>query len=250
MKKFLYVSILVLCCTCLISCSSTKDAVAEASLTEETPGITEASIINAKPAASFGENEEAIALYKAASEAIKAGDYEKAETLLRQALELEPEFIDALDNLGIVLRRLGKTDEAIEVLKKSIALNPYNAIPYSSLCIAYMDLLDYQNALKTCQDEIEKIPDDGEAWYNEGSVYMKMKEYKNAIPSYKQAITLLKDKDEKRMYDAIYSLGFCFYIIKDWDNAISYMEMALEYFPDDKDLKDFLASARDWKDIS
>lgn len=40
------------------------------------------------------------------------------------------------------------------------------------------------------------------------------------------------------------------YALKDWDNAISYMEMAQDYFPTDEDLIDFLASAKNWKAIS
>lgn len=253
MKKLLLVLFGLLMAICLVSCAS-KDVAEESEIPEtdalEEPVITDAAILTTARSTSFTDNEEAAELYYEAYDAIMAGDFEKAEILLRQALELDPEFVDAMSNLGIVLRRLGKTDEAIEVLKKCISLNPYNSTPYNSLCIAYMDKRDYKNALKTCQDEIKVLPDEGEAYYNEASVYMNTREFKNAVQSYKKAIMLLKDKDEERMYDAVYSIGFCFYTLQDWKNAVSYMEMAIEHFPDDQDLKDFLESARDWKELS
>ena len=48
---------------------------------------------------------------------------QEAEPLLRKAIELDPKYCDAMDNLGVVLRRLGNIEQAIEWYKRSIQAN-------------------------------------------------------------------------------------------------------------------------------
>ncbi len=54
---------------------------------------------------------------------LKLGRLGQAEQILRRALELEPTFVPALNNLGVVLMEQGKYGEAMLVFQQAFVLN-------------------------------------------------------------------------------------------------------------------------------
>lgn len=54
---------------------------------------------------------------------LKLGRIGQAETILRQALEEDPDFVPALNNLGVVLMEQGEYGEARLVFRKAFALD-------------------------------------------------------------------------------------------------------------------------------
>jgi tetratricopeptide (TPR) repeat protein len=54
------------------------------------------------------------------------GRLQDAEPLYRLVLAAQPDHFDALNNLGLLLERQGKNDEAIALTRRAIALNPRN----------------------------------------------------------------------------------------------------------------------------
>lgn len=52
------------------------------------------------------------------------GDFEKSEEFYRKALQIKSNSINTLNKLGKLLLRTGKTGEGLELLKKSLSLNP------------------------------------------------------------------------------------------------------------------------------
>ena len=59
-------------------------------------------------------------LFKSAWEAHARGDDEKAEKLFQQALAIEPDSIEIIYGLGIVLKAIGRTQEAIVQFEKIV----------------------------------------------------------------------------------------------------------------------------------
>lgn len=55
------------------------------------------------------------------------GQYENATNEYRLALKMRPGFSDALNNLGIVLNRQGKYEEALEVADEAVRVTPQDA---------------------------------------------------------------------------------------------------------------------------
>jgi Flp pilus assembly protein TadD len=54
---------------------------------------------------------------------LKLGRLGQAEQTLRRALEMDPTFVPALNNLGVVLMEQGKTGEAKRVFEQAYALD-------------------------------------------------------------------------------------------------------------------------------
>lgn len=71
-----------------------------------------------------------------AFEAYQAGDFKSAEAGYRQVLAQNPSDMDSLMTLGVVLRRLGQLEEAIEVLEKTTAAVPGDFRAHANLGLA------------------------------------------------------------------------------------------------------------------
>lgn len=54
---------------------------------------------------------------------LKLGRLGQADQMLRRALELDPDFVPALNNLGVVLMEKGETGEARRVFQRAFALD-------------------------------------------------------------------------------------------------------------------------------
>lgn len=239
MRKIISVLVSMVLVACLCSCATTKG--------ESVEGPMDATIRSITKTTAPSTNPDAIEAFNQGAALLEEGNYAEAEFYLRQAVYYDEDFVDALDYLGIVLRRLGETDEAIEVLQKSIQRDPINIVPYNSLAIAYVDKGDYKNALKVCDDAIKNIPESADGYYQKGMIYMNQEKYKEAIPCLEEAYSIYRKNMDDQYYEAAYSLGFCYYAQKEWNKAVKYFEMSLKQFPDDETLKEFYESAKSQK---
>ncbi len=70
----------------------------------------------------------------------KAGQLDKAAELFGLAVKHYPDFEEAQVGLGRVLVALGKPDLALPHLRKAIALDPGNEVPYYQLSLVYREL--------------------------------------------------------------------------------------------------------------
>jgi len=61
------------------------------------------------------------------------GRLSEAEPYYRMVLDAEPDHFEALNNLGLLLARQGKSAEAIALTRKAIALNRHNALSHGNL---------------------------------------------------------------------------------------------------------------------
>jgi len=87
---------------------------------------------------------------------LKKGDLAEAQKVFDDALALNDSYHDALTGKGIVLARMGKDQEAEELLQKALVLNPNPVRTYYELGVLYEKRGDYTSAVAEYKKGIEK----------------------------------------------------------------------------------------------
>jgi Tfp pilus assembly protein PilF len=67
-------------------------------------------------------------------------DYEGALVELGKVVEIDPRFADAYLAMGHALQRLKRLPEAVEAIKKAIAINPQEPLYHTSLSTVFRDM--------------------------------------------------------------------------------------------------------------
>ncbi|MBI3794904.1 MAG: tetratricopeptide repeat protein [Nitrospinae bacterium] len=98
-----------------------------------------------------------------AEELLTQGRPEIAEGMLRRALEKDPDDVDALNRLGISLRRQEKWREAVAVYEKALLIDSANEALYFNMAKAYAEGGDLNAALKHYERVLQINPEMGQA---------------------------------------------------------------------------------------
>ncbi|MBN2322582.1 MAG: tetratricopeptide repeat protein [Spirochaetes bacterium] len=155
-------------------------------------------------------------------------DYKNAAWAFRKAIELRDDDPEYYFNLGVSCERMGKIEEAIRYLDRSVTLDDTN--PISLNYLGYI-LADEGIRLEEAKDYIEKAlsaePDNSAYLDSMGWVYFKLAEYAKA-KEYLVAATSDIDTTNKENYliyehlgDVYYVLGLFFEAKEAWQKALS-----------------------------
>ena len=123
----------------------------------------------------------------------KQGRIEEAIEHYLQALRLKPDYAKAHSNLGAAYDNSGMYKEAIEAYKKAIRINPDYAEPHYNLGLAYVNSGKYKEAIEAYKQALRINPDYAEAHSNLGLAYFNSGKYKEAIEACKKAIRIDPD---------------------------------------------------------
>ncbi|MGE5470057.1 MAG: tetratricopeptide repeat protein [Bacteroidota bacterium] len=109
-----------------------------------------------------------------------AGEFEAARQAYERAVELEPEMAEALNNLALVLGKLGRDSEAMAVLRRASAINPNLVAPQTNLgaLMSRSSTLDEAEALLARAVALD--PDCVDARVNYGAVLMRQRRFAEA----------------------------------------------------------------------
>ena len=123
-----------------------------------------------------------------ASRKAEKGDSAAAIALLQKAVELDPEYVEALNNLGARYIVTNEYDRAIPLLIKAIELDPHSVHPYSNLGVALMATGDAEGAERAARQALEADPNEVRARYVLGlSLYSQRKVNSETVQSLRQA---------------------------------------------------------------
>ncbi|MBD2558920.1 tetratricopeptide repeat protein, partial [Aphanizomenon flos-aquae] len=150
-----------------------------------------------------------------------------AVTAYQKAIELDPNYAIAYNNLGNALYYQKKLDGAVTAYQKAIELDPNYAIAYNNLGNALSDQKKLDEAVAAYQKAIELDPKLAIAYYNLGNALYDQKKLDGAVAAYQKAIEL-----DPKYATAYNNLGNALRDQKKLDAAISNYKKALS-LPED-----------------
>lgn len=113
----------------------------------------------------------------------------EAELAIRTAIELDNGNYIAYNNLGMLNKMLGKSeDEILNPILKSISLNDRYLVAIFNLTIVYYEFEQYQNSIFYCNNFLELANDNKELNNDIGNVYGRRGECKSQLGNYEDAI--------------------------------------------------------------
>ena len=119
-------------------------------------------------------------------------EYDKAIECYEKIIKINPKILSAQFNLGLVFQKMGKNEKAKECYKKAIELNPKLLNAQYNLGIIFQNLGENEKAKECYKKAIELDPNLVIAHNNLGIVYSNLGNYNLAIDSYVNALEINK----------------------------------------------------------
>jgi tetratricopeptide (TPR) repeat protein len=169
-------------------------------------------------------NEAAMRAFNRAQDAERERDIGRAETLYRQAVQSDERYCDAMDNLGLLLRRQGKVDEAISWYRQSLVVQPRNHVARANLAMALRLKGKVDESLSEYATLLEQNPDDAEAHYGLALTYLTKQEPRKALEHAERAEKLYWVQRPELMADATLLKGITQWQLRDCRAAVTTLE--------------------------
>jgi predicted O-linked N-acetylglucosamine transferase (SPINDLY family) len=131
-----------------------------------------------------------------ASGCYDSGEWAQAEQLCRGVLDIQVEHFDALNLLGIIAGRTGRSGEAAEFLRRAVAARPEAAAAHVNYGNVLRERGRLDEALESYDRAIRIAPDHAEAHYNRGTVLNKLQRFEEALQNYRRALEIRPDYAE------------------------------------------------------
>lgn len=156
---------------------------------------------------------------------------------LKRALALAPNSDEAYRRLGTAYKLAGDKAESIAAYQSAVSANPYYWYNHITLGGAYLKFGDSDKALQEYRRATELAPENATGYINIGAVYYNRGQWSESITYFQKALAIQPDGD-------VYSnLGSAYFFLKRYDDSVKMYEKALELSPKDEQLMGNLADA-------
>jgi len=166
---------------------------------------------------------------------LACSEFDKAGMILRNALQFDPNTPDYWTHLATVLKYQGRGREAIEACTRAVQLNPRFAEAFDQLGGLVAEVEGHLQAEPHFRKSIELNPRDPRPWCNLGICLSYRKEADEAIPCFQKAIEL-----DPRMAKAYAGLGLALERLYRLEEAVLNLRKALELDPQAHDARSTL----------
>jgi tetratricopeptide (TPR) repeat protein len=114
----------------------------------------------------------------------------------QQVLELDPDNVGALQNLGNALLEVGQGEQAVQAYQKAIRINPHSGL-YYNLAVAFIRQKQYKEAVGAYQSAIQLDPNYAAAHHGLAVCYYYLNDKKASLKHAKLAKSLGWDVEEE-----------------------------------------------------
>jgi Flp pilus assembly protein TadD len=173
-----------------------------------------------------GDPENAALLNLAAVCAISIGLVQQAERYWRKALSLRPDYSDAHNNLGALLKNARHFEEAESHFRQALAQKPHYPEAHNNLGMLLKELKRYEEAEASYRQSIAQKPDDAKVHYHLGNLLKETGRFQEAETSYRQALALQPDYP-----DTHNNLGNLLREVQRFEEAEAHLRQALAQNP-------------------
>ena len=160
------------------------------------------------------------------------GKWSEIEPYVRKALSKSDRIDEYHNLLGLLHKRRGNIQGAIEEFQKALELYPDSEIFLFNLGSAFMAAGDWRNAQRAFESGASLGSGNPSLWINLGSTYFQMGEMTKALDAYQRAINFGAPGSA-----AHYGMALAYTRLKRTDNAIEIAREGLTRNPGDENLK-------------
>ncbi|HBG93203.1 MAG: hypothetical protein A2X54_02370 [Nitrospirae bacterium GWF2_44_13] len=179
--------------------------------------------------ASIENTNKATAHFKLGVSYLNENNVQPAFIEFRKAYELNPEDKEVLNAIGIIyLLKFEDYPKAIDFFQKAVNIDPDFAEAHNNLGFAYEKSKKFNEAIesykKALANLIYRSPE--KAYYNLAKVYYRLGKYDDAINAYKEALKRMTD-----FYPSYYGLALCYNAKGRYGDASLAITKAIEMDP-------------------
>jgi len=157
------------------------------------------------------------------------GKYDQAIESFNRVLDLEPENIDVLIDVGIAFRHKEDYDTAIEYYNRVLEIDKANKFALNNIGWSLQCKGDEESAIEMYKKALEIDPSYDTTVVNITKIYNNNKEFEKSVEIYKKAL----HKDHLNTANWI-DLGRAYRQLDEYDKAIGAYSEALKLAPNDK----------------
>ncbi len=163
------------------------------------------------------------------------GHFEKAESLFKEALEMDPDFVQAHLGLGVLYKQIALFEQSEAEYKRTIELDPSFAEAYMNLGALYATQKRYEEAIAQYDLAAPLNPYNAQIFFNRGVAYSNSNHFAQAREEYRKAIAL-----QPSLIPARINLALLLVERRDFEEAEEQLNEVLKYDPKQAKAKQIL----------
>ncbi len=198
------------------------------SLTYESLGDTKARVETLEKAKKYSEKaSDKEKLYiEILYSVLKEGDLEKTFRLLKDIVKKYPKEKRGHFYLATYYQNIKMHDQSIEEFKKALELDPDYGDALNGLAYTYTDIGDFENAIEYFKKYASVFPDDANPFDSMGEIYLRMGKLDEAISKYKEALEVKPD-----FFQTSRSIGYIYALKENYPAAMEWIDQYIAGAP-------------------
>ncbi|MGN8020064.1 tetratricopeptide repeat protein [Phyllobacterium sp. 22229] len=200
-----------------------------------------------KPLVQTPQQGAAEVLYTLATAINRSGAEAFSKLYLQMSLPLRPDHDATLFQIGDISAKLEQPEKAVEYFTRIPSDSAYNRDAEMQIAINLAILKRHDEAITHLNGLLAADPKDIRTYLAIGSIYAQDKNYAKAAETYDKAVAAI-EKPERNDWMIFYQRGIAYERLKQWDKAEPNFTKALELYPDQPQVQNYLGYS--WIDMN